>query len=348
MNFTSKLKSISKNSTVNILNALKYWQRKCATLKNNGSIILMYHRIIKKEEVGAYLQSGMYVTPQTFEENLRTIKEICSIKPLRTLLSYQSYNQKASVYNPQPCCCLTFDDGWIDFYHNAFPILKEHNIPATLFVPTAFIGKKKWFWTDRLSFLLCQVEDYKINEKKAIPINNLVNEILSIDGAISNRIEKSIERLKIESIEKIESTIKEISLRFGISSSPSGMPFVNWEQIEEMKNSGLITIGSHTHKHPILTNCSQNEIEMELTESKRILLEKKVVDESFIPFCYPNGNYDEQILQMVKKAGYHLAVTTEKGWNRIGSNCFKLKRIGIHQDITSTPAMFGCRIAGIF
>jgi peptidoglycan/xylan/chitin deacetylase (PgdA/CDA1 family) len=92
----------------------------------------------------------------------------------------------------------------------------------------------------------------------------------------------------------------------------------------------------------------QEEVEEELTRSKEELIVHKAVDPSFIAFSYPNGNYNEEICHMVKEAGYSLAVTTEKGWNYKGLDPFILKRFPIHQDITSTEAMLGCRIAGLF
>jgi len=82
--------------------------------------------------------------------------------------------------------------------------------------------------------------------------------------------------------------------------------------------------------------------------SKERLIAEKVVDKPFIPFSYPNGNYNEKIAWMVKEVGYNLAVTTESGWNHLGSDPFALRRIAIHQDMTSTEAMFGCRILNIF
>ena len=89
------------------------------------------------------------------------------------------------------------------------------------------------------------------------------------------------------------------------------------------------------------------EIHDELIESRKRLIAEQVADPSFIPFCYAKGNYNDKIVSMVQSAGYNLAVTTKKGWNQPGFDPFTLCRIGIHQNMTSTGAMFGCRIVGI-
>lgn len=89
------------------------------------------------------------------------------------------------------------------------------------------------------------------------------------------------------------------------------------------------------------------EVEKELVDSRNELLEKGVVDKSFIPFCYPNGNHTKEIADMVSSSGYHLAVTTKNGWNHSVDDRFTLKRVGVHEDMTSTGALFACRIAGL-
>ena len=108
-----------------------------------------------------------------------------------------------------------------------------------------------------------------------------------------------------------------------------------------------MTFGSHTASHRILTTLTDEEIRDELKRSKEKLLTEKISDPSCIPFCYPNGNYNEKTAELVKEMGYHLAVTTENGWNDAKADLFRLRRIGIHEDITSTKALFGCRITGI-
>lgn len=115
-----------------------------------------------------------------------------------------------------------------------------------------------------------------------------------------------------------------------------------------MKESGLVSFGSHTVGHRILTTLKDNEVNTKLTESRNRLFEEEVVEPSFIPFCYPNGDYTNKIARKVENSGYALAVTTKNGWANPGSDPFTLRRIGIHQDMTSTEALFGCRLAGIF
>jgi peptidoglycan/xylan/chitin deacetylase (PgdA/CDA1 family) len=71
-------------------------------------------------------------------------------------------------------------------------------------------------------------------------------------------------------------------------------------------------------------------------QSKDRLVTEGVVGPSFLPFAYPNGSYNDRILDLIKKHGYNLAVTTRKGWVRYSDKAkmFELARIGIHQDRT--------------
>ena len=59
-----------------------------------------------------------------------------------------------------------------------------------------------------------------------------------------------------------------------------------------MQISWLVSSGSHTVAHKILTTLTDDEIRNELIESRKKLIAEQVVDPSFIPFCYPNGNYN--------------------------------------------------------
>jgi peptidoglycan/xylan/chitin deacetylase (PgdA/CDA1 family) len=140
-------------------------------------------------------------------------------------------------------------------------------------------------------------------------------------------------------------------MRWNVDYDIKRKSFLSWDEIHEMHKSGVIYFGSHTKSHHILTTIPDERIQDELAQSKDKLLFENVVTPEFIPFAYPNGNYNDRIAKMVEEAGYNLAVTTEKGWNSVSNNnggLYKLKRIGIHQDMTSTNAMLACRIYGIY
>ena len=65
-------------------------------------------------------------------------------------------------------------------------------------------------------------------------------------------------------------------------------------------------------------------------------------------FAYPNGNYDKRIKKILKEHGYQAAVTTHFGTEKpITQNIFQLKRINIHNDISSTIPLLKVHLSGL-
>ena len=303
--------------------------------------ILMYHRVTFPERT---VQAGMYVKPETFSNHLKFLKkhfEAISLKDMQLL-----NNERNPGNLDKPKCVLTFDDGWKDFYSNAFPRLVEYQIPATVFLPTEFIGKNKRFWTDDFAYLLSNKGETDFNRLTGTGVRTILEKIDGLNGAFDSKLEAGIEYLKKLSLSEIEKVLRGLSEIWQVVNIKSA-DFLSWSEITEMMKSGLVSFGSHTATHQILTTLNEEEIKKELIESQKMLLEKKIVDDSCIAFCYPNGNYTKEIAEMVRSSGYHLAVTTRKGWNNFDGDRFALLRIGIHEDMTSTTSLFACRLAEI-
>jgi len=112
------------------------------------------------------------------------------------------------------------------------------------------------------------------------------------------------------------------------------IPFIqlplNWDEIREMKKSGLVAIGSHTVTHPILSRCTYEEQRAELTLSRNRVIEE--LNEECVLFCYPNGevnDYNHWTIKLLKELGYVGALTTINGYVDINNrDNFQLNRWG--------------------
>lgn len=98
------------------------------------------------------------------------------------------------------------------------------------------------------------------------------------------------------------------------------------KQIKQM--SEHVNMQSHTCFHPILPKCSNSDAHKEIIESKKILEEDYGLTINTI--AYPNGDYSDRDIEIVKKAGYSCAITVDSGFNTLESDLFRLKRVSVN------------------
>lgn len=102
---------------------------------------------------------------------------------------------------------------------------------------------------------------------------------------------------------------------------------LNQEEIKAMQETGLVTFGSHSLFHPILPKCNDARAAKEIQLSK-----EKIEALTGTPchlFSFPNGEYSERDIRLCRKAGYQAAVTLDVGFNQLGDDLFRLKRISV-------------------
>lgn len=102
--------------------------------------------------------------------------------------------------------------------------------------------------------------------------------------------------------------------------------FLNWDQILEMKRTGLVLFGNHTKDHPSIRSLTYDEIRSQILDANKDL--QKNLDNIEI-FSYPYGEFDSRAVEIVKNAGFKYGVTIIEGINDQYSNPFLLKRISI-------------------
>lgn len=130
---------------------------------------------------------------------------------------------------------------------------------------------------------------------------------------------------------------------FLISDYVSTYPnYLTWTQINEMQDSGLIDFESHTLSHEQLDGTSPEETWNQLDGSKKALEWHLGKDINFL--AYPCGSYDEELQQLVKKAGYLGAFTVNYGLADKGENHYVLDRVPIFGCTNHTLMRFKLRL----
>ena len=156
--------------------------------------------------------------------------------------------------------------------------------------------------------------------------------------------EKIVSYLKKFSNHEINQIVEKIRAELKIPDWPDTRTVLNWDEIWEMAKNN-IGFGAHTVSHNILTNLTEDKIMDEILISKRQIEDHLCSNVS--GFCYPSNLYNDKIVQLVRQAGYQYAVCG-KGFNFNEIDRYRIKRILIHEGITSNKAMFACWISGIF
>lgn len=311
-------------------------------LHRGKAVILAYHRVLRAEDLEAsYIQPGMYVLDEVFETHMRFLRDLFEIVPLAELLSrWRSgdWDRRARY------CAITFDDGWRDNYLYAYPILRRYGIPATIFLPTTFIGTRARFWWDELAdvvgcWLTRPEEDGLAQLSGRYPWLARLGE-----QAAEERLDWVVEQFKNVPEREIGEWLEASRLALG-RKAPAQRVVVSWQEVEEMSASG-ISFGSHSCTHRILTRLSREELRQELRDSLDSLGRRPI--RSVPVLSYPNGDYSRDVVEEAQRAGYEAAVSGRSGLERsVPDDLWALKRIGVHNDISSTPDLFALRVSGL-
>ena len=313
--------------------------------KGSQLLVLMYHRILPLDDKRSLTEEpGMTVAPETFRQHINLLKHYFNIIKLSDWIQLKPDDKELPSRN----CAITFDDGWVDNFEFAFPILKESNVPATIFLVSDMIGANEVFWPERLTRLITTISS-RYPQHWSHPVlewlqKNPINYRLSDTLPTREELSALIACAKIYSDQEIHDRLTHIENVLQLATGNHPPSLLNWQQVTEMVNSGLVEIGSHTCHHVRLNEHTPNEIlRKEIIDSKDII--EKHIGQKVKTFCFPNGDFSPESLALVKQ-NYVGAVTTKSGWNSADADNHMLQRIGIHQDISEDRTSFLARISG--
>jgi len=301
---------------VNLLERIR--ERKIQILR-----VVTYHRVDDPENRPHLYPGVISATPSEFRRQVEHLQREYRVLSIWELLECVKEKQPL----PPRSVLITFDDAYFDFAEQAWPILRELNLPATLFVPTTFPDEPgRRFWWDRLYHATCRANTATTIETpwgtKQISVGNDPG-----CNALFKRLKTHLKTLPhSEAMDWIERICAPVE-----STQGTGPPVTNdvlsWQELQRLSDEG-VALAPHTQTHPWLNRVSAEEVRQEAVGSFRDL--KKRIGKVPRVLAYPAGGIDRQAADVLKDCGYRIAFTTQRGLNDLSSaDPFSLRRINV-------------------
>ena len=151
--------------------------------------------------------------------------------------------------------------------------------------------------------------------------------VLTFDDGFVNVLEHALAPLRSNGFSAIQFLVADLLGKTNEWEAVAGErtePLMDAAQVREWLAAGH-DIGSHTLSHPFLTQLSRDTAREEISASKKKL--EDLFGRAIEHFCYPYGDWNPAVRDLVIEAGYRTACTTTNGVNTAADSPFELKRL---------------------
>ena len=252
--------------------------------------VLTYHRVDEPDARPLLDPALLSAAPREFERQIAHIAARHRPLSLDELLAIR--RDEAEL--PARAVLVTFDDAYRDFAEHAWPVLRRHGVPATLFVPTAYAADRdRRFWWDRLH--AAGAPRSASAEVSALPhpdamrrVDELVAELGEVDP---------------------------------------GDVILDWDELRALAAEG-VALAAHTRTHPRLDRLP---VEQAVEEVRGSLADLERETGAAAPaFAYPEGGHADAVVNALADEGVEVAFTTERGVNDLRRpDWLRLRRINV-------------------
>lgn len=293
--------------------------------KRNCLMVLNYHRIGDKH-LEAFDEAMYSATGEQFEVQVSYLRRKFTLVTLEEAVDLVTGSHKFHG----TAVLITFDDGYLDNYLIAFPILRSLQIQGTFFLISSYLENPVIPWWDRIAYVVrgSKQKNLRLSYPESI-------EFTLEPGRRSNIVSSILELYKSPKTGNPQRFIEELE---AACSPYEPWPartrlFMNLDEAREMIRGGM-AVGSHTKTHPILSQLTREEQITELAESRASLSSQLAIPIDTL--AYPVGRqtaFNQTTRSVLRDTGYRAAFSFYGGLNQPGTtDCLDIKRFGIESD----------------
>lgn len=295
-----------------------------ALTRGNGAILALHH-VLPNTPLAFAPNRHLEVTPEFLDRTVRLVLErgyhIVSLDEAQARLAEGDLDC--------PFACFTFDDGYRDVLEHAYPVFRRYERPFAVYVASDFADGCGDVWWRALERLIRAVDAVELK------IDGALQTISCRRAAAKRRAYKVILRwLEKLTEQEAREVVAGLCRRYDVDVSGLCSELaMSWEEIRQLANDPLVTIGAHTRRHVPLGQLSYAEARAEIQEScARVTRE---TGQACRHFSFPEGGDGPREYELAREAGLATSLTSRNGLLKAhhGASLGALPRIALCGDL---------------
>jgi peptidoglycan/xylan/chitin deacetylase (PgdA/CDA1 family) len=269
-----------------------------------GVVTFSHHRIGNRNECD-YNTDLISATAEQFDYQLAYLKRHIPTLLPHELAELMTKKKRLTRLH----AIITFDDGYLDNYTHAFPLLQQHGLHAAFFLITSFVGTSHLPWWDEIAYLV----RHTTRASLAIACGSVTT--VDLAAGREQAIHKLVTAFKSEENRDPAAFMQQLRSEAQVPAPKLTRRFIDWKEAKEMAAAGM-EIGAHTHTHPLLSRLSSLEQQAEMRESKTAI--ERMIGFPVTSLAYPNGSprdFTAETRQIACDLGYTAAFSFYGGVN---------------------------------
>lgn len=284
-------------------------------------IVLLLHSTDDRERLS--LKNLGNIHPDLFEKVLVALKKGFDIVSLEEIVECISKRESSN----KRLLAITFDDGPKSYALNAVPVMDPLGIPSTCFLITNCIGDKEVYW--RYLYNFC------INSGKGLELANLISREYGISIQSEDIMKFTRDNYDREKSARIMGSIFKEIVSEDEYRYREGELFLSLKDIDNLKKQQHLSLGIHSHTHPVMMKLTDEEIHKEISESLDFY--KSNIKDNTPMFSIPFGrlykDYDERTIITAKNLLVDVVLSAYGGDNSTGQPLFNIRRLPVSEAI---------------
>ncbi len=268
-------------------------------------LILCYHGVSLADE--HEWNPALYMPPQDLQQRLEILRASrCAVLPLG-----EAVQRLYAGALPPRSVVLTFDDGYFDFYDQAFPLLRQFDVPATVYLTTLRCGHRGPIFKLACTYMLWKARGQVVSVEDGLSGEPIAWDLRTVDGraralkAVVTASER--EGLDIEGKDRLAARLASwVGVDYDAIVRRRMLTIMTPDEVRTLSSAG-IDFQLHTHSHN--TPSESARFGQEIAVNRGVI--ETMTGRRARHFCYPSGAYRPEFLPWLTSADVVSATTCD-------------------------------------